>query len=190
MRSATGSHTYTTPGVYTLTLIVTDDDGGSAEAVFQYVVIYDPDGGFVTGGGWIDSPEGAYLPDPTLSGKANFGFNSKYQKGASIPTGETQFRFRVADMTFHSTEYQWLVVAGPQATYKGRGTINGTGDYGFMLTAIDGQRNGGGGVDRFRIKIWDRATDETVYDNQPGEEDDSDATTELGGGSVVIHDGT
>ena len=25
------------------------------ESVFQYVVVYDPEGGFVTGGGWIDS---------------------------------------------------------------------------------------------------------------------------------------
>jgi len=36
-----------------------------------------------------------------------------------------------------------------------------------MLTAIDGQVNGGGGVDKFRIKIWDSATGQVIYDNQP-----------------------
>jgi len=39
---------------------------------------------------------------------------------------------------------------------------------GFLLTAIEGELNGGGGTDRFRIKIWDRATDLVLYDNQLG----------------------
>lgn len=42
-----------------------------------------------------------------------------------------------------------------------------------MLTATDGQGNGGGGVDKFRIKIWDAVTEEIVYDNKMGEDDDS-----------------
>ena len=64
--SASGTHTFTVAGVYEIRLTVTDDDGGANGSVFQYVVIYDPQGGFVTGGGWIDSPAGAYLPDATL----------------------------------------------------------------------------------------------------------------------------
>ncbi len=32
-------------------------------------------------------PDGAYIPDPSLTGKANFGFVSTYKKGAAIPTG-------------------------------------------------------------------------------------------------------
>jgi hypothetical protein len=178
----TGSHTYSSAGVYTVTL--TQDD---AIAVYQYVVVYDPNGGFVTGGGWIESPVGAYVADPTLTGKANFGFVSKYKKGATVPTGNTEFQFKAGDLNFKSTSYQWLVVAGARAQYKGVGTINGTGDYGFLLTAIDGAINGGGGVDRFRIKIWDRNNgDAIVYDNQIGASDDSSATTALGGGSIVI----
>jgi hypothetical protein len=39
----------------------------------HFLVVYDPDVGFVTGGGWIDSPESAYMPDPSLTGRANFG---------------------------------------------------------------------------------------------------------------------
>ena len=181
-----GSHSYDSAGVYTVTLTVTDADGASDEAVFQYVVSYDSSAGFVTGGGWIMSPEGAYVADSGLTGKANFGFVAKYKKGATTPSGQTEFRFKAADFNFHSSQYQWLVVAGPQAKFKGSGTINGAGDYGFMLTGRDGQISGEG-VDKFRIKIWDKATNEVVYDNQMGEDDESEATTEIGGGSIVIH---
>src|SRR5919106_2593428 len=33
------------------------------------------------GGGWINSPARAYRADPTMMGRANFGFASKYKKG-------------------------------------------------------------------------------------------------------------
>ncbi len=187
--SASGSHTYTNPGVYTVTLTVTDDDEDSGESIYQFVVVYDPSAGFVTGGGWIDSPAGAYVPDPSATGKANFGFVSKYKKGATTPTGQTQFKFKAGDLKFHSTVYDWLVVAGPHAKFKGSGTINNSGDYGFMLTGTDGQVNGGGGADKFRIKIWDAATEDVVYDNQAGDDDDADATDVIEGGSIVIHSG-
>jgi hypothetical protein len=166
---------------------VTDKDGGSGQAIFQYVVVYDPSAGFVTGGGWINSPAGAYTPDPSLTGRATFGFVSKYQHGATVPTGNTQFTFHVASMNFNSTSYDWLVIAGARAQYKGTGTINGSGNYGFMLTAIDGQINGGGEVDKFRIKIWDKTTGQIIYDNQMGAGDDASPTTEIAGGSIVIH---
>jgi len=186
--SVSGSHAYTSTGVYTVTLTVTDDDGGSDTAIFEYVVVYDPSAGFVTGGGWINSPAGAYTAGPTLEGKATFGFVSKYQKGTTVPTGNTEFIFHVAGLKFKSTSYEWLVIAGARAQYKGSGTINGAGDYGFMLTAIDGQINGGGGTDKFRIKIWDRTTDTVIYDNQVGETDDyANPTTAIAGGSIVIH---
>jgi hypothetical protein len=185
--SASGSHIYTTAGVYTITLTVTDKDGGSGQAVFQYVVVYDPSAGFVTGGGWINSPAGAYTPDPSLAGRATFGFVSKYQHGATVPTGNTQFNFHVASMNFNSTSYDWLVIAGARAQYKGTGTINGGGTYDFMLTSIDGQINGGGGADTFRIKIWDKATGQIIYDNQMGAADDASPSTVIAGGSIVIH---
>jgi len=187
-----GTHSYDTPGVYTLTLTVEDDDGGVGTASFQFVVVYDPEGGFVTGGGWIWSPAGALADDPWLEGKATFGFVSKYKRGASVPSGQTDFHFRLADLHFHSDTYEWLVVAGARAQFKGVGTINGEGEYRFVLTAIDADLNANDAheVDRFRIRIWqeDEFGNETVvYDNQPGEDLESEATTELGGGSIVIH---
>ena len=135
------SHVYNSPGIYTVTFTITDAEGRSeTKEALDYVVVYDPQGGYVTGGGWINSPAGAYVPDNTLAGKATFGFVSKYEKGATVPTGKTEFQFKVADLNFHSESYDWLVVAGSQAKYKGTGTINGEGNYGFMLSAVDGAR--------------------------------------------------
>jgi hypothetical protein len=177
-------HEYDEPGVYVVTVTVTDKDGGtdSAEAT-EFIVIFDPDGGFVTGGGWINSPAEA-CPDfcGGATGKANFGFVSKYDKGASVPTGNTEFNFKAGGLNFHSDEYDWLVVAGQdKAKYKGVGTINGGGTYGFMLTATDGS------PDTFRIKIWDKATEAVVYDNQMGASDDAYDGTVIGGGNIKVH---
>ncbi|HBG74617.1 MAG: hypothetical protein A2X25_11335 [Chloroflexi bacterium GWB2_49_20] len=175
------------PGVYDLCVRGTDVGGAIGESSCILLVVYDPAAGFVTGAGWINSPEGAYIAYPDLSGKATFGFVAKYKKGATVPDGNTQFQFKAGDLDFKSTSYEWLVVAGARAQFKGTGAINGAGEYGFMLTAIDGQISGGGGVDRFRIKIWEKSTDKIIYDNMLDAADDATQLTELGGGSIVIH---
>ena len=190
----TGSFTFTAAGVYKVTLTVTDNCGGAhttdvigPDALTELVVIYDASAGWVTGGGWINSPAGAYVANPSLTGKANFAFQSKYQNGASTPDGKTEFQFKAGNLNFSSTSYEWMVIAGARAQYKGAGTINGAGDYRFMLTAIDGQEPGGGGADKFRIRIWNNAGGGLVYDNQMNAPDSADPTTLLGGGSIVIH---
>jgi PKD domain/HYR domain len=178
--SVTGSHTYTAGGVYTVTVTVTDADGASGSSQFQFVVVFDASAGFVTGGGWINSPAGAYVANPSAIGKANFGFVSKYQKGANVPTGNTQFQFHEASLDFHSTAYQWLVIAGNcRAQFKGTGTINGSGSYTFLLTAVDGERCSNPGPDTFRIQITDNTTGTRVYDNGTDEA--------IGGGDVEVH---
>ena len=185
--SVTGTHNYEEAGVYMITLTVEDNGGYTATAEFRYVVVYNPDGGFVTGGGWINSPEGAYITDPLLIGKANFGFVSKYKKGQSTPSGNTEFHFKAGDMNFHSSSYDWLVVANHKAMYKGTGTINGEGNYGFILTAIDEELTPSTDVDLFRIKIWDKVSGDIIYDNQFGADDDADPATAIGGGNIIIH---
>ena len=190
--TVSGSYAFDSAGVYFIELAVTDQCDGTGTAttvddLAAMIVIYDPGAGFVTGGGWINSLAGAYSADPTLTGKANFGFVSKYLRGASTPSGQTEFMFKVADLNFHSTSYDWLVIGNFKAMYKGSGTINDAGDYGFMLSAIDGDMDGGGDVDKFRIKIVDKALDEVVYDNQMGAPEGDDPVTTLGGGSIVIH---
>ena len=57
-----------------------------------------------------------------------------------------------------------------------------------MVSAVDGEVQGGGGEDKFRIKIWDKDNgDAIVYDNQMDDAEDAELTTILGGGNIVIH---
>ncbi|MCW5979114.1 MAG: PKD domain-containing protein [Bryobacteraceae bacterium] len=184
-----GAHTYAQPGVYTVTATVTDSHDARDTRTFEYIVIYDASAGFVTGGGWINSPAGAYVADPSLTGKATFGFVAKYNKGATVPSGQTEFQFHVASFNFKSASYDWLVVSGAKAQFKGSGTVNGAGNYMFLLTATDGNISGGGGVDKFRIKITDKSTGALVYDNVANASDDINAANPqaIGGGSIVIH---
>jgi hypothetical protein len=189
--SVSGTHSFSVAGVYTVGVTVSDGDltgtRSSQQDVPGYIVVYDPAAGFVTGGGWINSPAGAYAANPALIGKANFGFVAKYKKGASIPSGDTEFQFATASFNFTSASYQWLAVAGAKAQFKGTGLVNGTGNYGFLMSAVDGAIKGGGGTDRFRIKIWDAISGAIIYDNEMGIPDDSTPATAIGGGSIVIH---
>ena len=190
--TASGTHTYAAAGVYPVVVTVTDT-GGLRSQVSRDVVVYDPSAGFVTGSGWIPSPAGAYKPDPLAMGPATFAFVSKYQKGAKAPTGTTDFRFQAVNLDFYSDTYDWLVIAGARAQFKGSGSLNGTSGYQFMLTAVDGQVAGGNATDRFRIKIthYDDATkqDVLVYDNQLESSTDGSLLegTAIGGGNIVIH---
>ncbi|GHA53210.1 hypothetical protein GCM10007389_00430 [Pontibacter akesuensis] len=164
------------------------------------VAVYDPNGGFVTGGGWFDSPSGAYTPgnttDEDLIGNANFAFVSKYRKGSSTPEGNTEFQFNAGNLRFKSSAYakESLVVGGAKAKYSGKGTVASEPgiEYYFFVSVIDGDINNTG-KDRFRIKIW-RMVDNgevVLYDNNSGagtDEDPSIERTAIGGGSIMIHE--
>ncbi|PHN08133.1 HYR domain-containing protein [Flavilitoribacter nigricans] len=175
-------------GVYRVTAAALPNCGESADV---YLPVYDPNGGFLTGGGWISSPQGALVASPLITGKANFGFVAKYKKGSSQVDGNTEFQFSAGGFNFKSNFHDagTLVISGPKATYRGVGTVNGSGNYGFVVIAIDGALNGSGGTDQFRIKIWDKDNnDSVVYDNQNGAFENSGAATTIGGGSIVIHE--
>ncbi len=71
---------------------------------------------------------------------------------------------------------------------QGTSTINGSGDYGFMISAVDAELTPSTDVDLFRIKIWDIDDGEAdVYDNQLGADDDADLTTAISGEAIVVH---
>jgi len=170
--NVTGTHIYPRPGLYTVTLSVADNGGGSDLATYQYVVVYDPKVGFVTGGGWIESPKNAH-----------FEFVSSYPSvKATTPKGKVAFQYKPAKLNFISTRFEWLVIDGSKAQISGSGRINGKGNYAFLLSVTDNCKQ-----DKFRIKVWDKATGEVVYDNQPGAADTTDPVTEVRGGSIVIH---
>jgi hypothetical protein len=69
------------------------------------------------------------------------------------------------------------------AQYKGTGAINGSGNYNFLLTALDGNPDG------FRIKITDPTSSSVIYDNKLSSDDtvSTQNTQAIGGGSIVVH---
>ena len=156
------------------------DIGGLTAVDEAVVAVYNPNDGFVTGGGWISSPSGAYLSDPLMTGKGEFSFDAKYVKNNPFPVGTTSYKIESAGLYFTATGFDWLVVDGEAAWLRGTGTFNGAGGYGFMLTASDG-------TDYFRIQVWELASGTLVYDSQPGAPEFSPATTPLGGGKIMFH---
>ena len=168
----------TAVGVRTITVTVTDDDTGFATRDTDYVVVYDPNGGFVTGGGWVQVPAGALSTNPSATGRASFGLNSKYKKGDTVPTGSTEVQFQAGGVNFQSSAYQYLLVSGTTATYRGTGTVNGTTGFTFQVTVVDS------GADGFRMQVWD-STGALLLDTKRGAADG--VTQALSGGSVVIH---
>jgi hypothetical protein len=162
----------------------------------------------VTGGGWISSPAGAYASDLEAGGKASFGFVVKAKKGADTLTGSLDYHLNAAKLKLHGTRFDSLEVEGDRATFRGVGTLKSAGtkgnadgdgdrgdpdsqkECGFLVTIVDGRPGGADGGDLFRIKIWGLDRDNTVvYDSQMGDADDAYPILELGGGSIVIHNG-
>ncbi len=186
--NSSGIATLSVPGLQLNVYKVTAEVGNGCSESIAYLPVYDPNGSFVTGGGWINSPAGAYTDDPSLVGKASFGFVSKYKKGSNQVDGNTEFQFKAGNLNFKSTLHEagTLVISGKKATYRGDGTINGVSGFRFTITAIDGNWNGGTLPDQFRIKIWGDAG--VIYDNGFGAADNSEVATTLGGGSIVIHE--
>ncbi|HEX7634732.1 MAG TPA: PKD domain-containing protein [Noviherbaspirillum sp.] len=154
--SVAGTHSYAAPGLYTVKVTVTDKDGGAGSSSCQYVVMVDPNGPFVTGGGQVDLPEGP----------AQFDFVVNY-KGQTVPTGNGQLQLTSGKFSFRSSSYNWLVAVANKAWFTGSGTINGAGDYGYLVSLIDAG-SGKKDADALRIKIWNKADGAVVYDTQPG----------------------
>jgi hypothetical protein len=173
--SVSNSHTYTQAGVYEISLTVTDNDGSSDSSVFQYLVVYDPTAGFLTGAGRFASPDPA--------GNVIFGVSAKYT-GTGTPTGEAKINFQAGDITLDSTSYQWLVVTGAKATLKGNATVNGSAGYTFIISGIDGSQTSGDNL--IRVKITDSANN-VIYDTQPGDPDTADPITPLSNGTIKVH---
>lgn len=148
--------------------------------------------GLVTGGGWVNSPSGALSPNfakwAGVAVKGAFNFSAKSAGYGTIGSSE----FQVGKVVFESTGLDRLILAGPKTQLRGRGTINGQGNFLLTLWATDGQLSGGGGLDRFRIKIWDQSTGIVVYDNQRGSPDTAELsnTTVIQGGSIAVHKST
>lgn len=156
-----------TANLYVLSLTVTDAHGATSSATVE-VAVYDPDRSSVTGGGWFDSPAGALISDPAAQGKANFAFHVAYRKGRTTPDGHARLSFTAGNLRLESELFDWLVVGGDMARFRGVGTLEGHAEpVRFEVVARD--------PDRIRVRIWTDAGD--IYDS---------TEVSVAGGRIVI----
>ena len=105
--------TSATPGVFVIvgTYGGSDVHLGSFNADKVVIIFYDPNAGFVTGGGYVAHQPWWTTPPTPGTAKDNYGFVAKYKKGASAPDGETEFQCKDCNINFHSTSLDWLIVS-------------------------------------------------------------------------------
>jgi hypothetical protein len=170
-----------TAGLHTICVKGTDAPGNIGGQQCIVLVVYDPTGGFVTGGGAVNSTAGADLVNTNAAGPAIFGFNSKYLPGRSTPDGNLEFQFKAGNLNFKSTSMDWLVVTGePRAQFQGTGTINGATVCKFAVDAWAGsfQQMTASNVDALGLRIFSCAGGGDRY---------SLPATPLKQGSIIIH---
>ena len=140
------------------------------------LAVYQPNTGWaVSAGGWC------WFDPPVMgvSGRTYFTFNVKNPRNSTVPFGGIDVR--MGGSTFKSTSIDYLVIASPLAQFRGVGQIDGQGQYGILVTALDG-----GTTDKIRVRIWDLNSGVVIFDNEDGTPYSSEPVTILGGGDINI----
>jgi len=174
------------PGVYTVSVRGTDAAGNTGPVSTVTLPVFDRHGK-INGDGAFTSPAGADPANPTSTGVARFSVNAKYKGNDNTPSGDVSLQF--GSLKFQSTSLDYLVIDNTGlARLAGSGKINGQGDYGFELTALEGQNGKHGTPDLFRIRIVNKANGQVVYDNGLGAPIAAPPTTPLKTGKLKIDD--
>lgn len=162
--SAAARHSYSAPGIYTITAELTDDAGNSATVSRKVVVA--PSGGALAGSGSVLLPALTGLRSPIPGGKAEFRFLTP--SAATAKTAQGSFHFALPGFVFASKDLRVFASQGTRAQLVGTGTLNGEGNYRFTATVAAGSSPdaGKGEAGRFGLKIshTDPATMAEVVD--------------------------
>jgi len=194
----TGTHAYTTTGTYTITLKLYDLDDVADPVISSYpdLIVYDPIGGHVTGGGSIDIDSASCPPsdDPLecRGGQANHGFVIKHNAGTGQLEGQTTFSFKKGGLDFYSeNSFSYLLVLDAFAQFGGTGLITYQGreyEASFVISIQDSNLVPGGPYDDLfgiRIELLDgRVIVDTTLDPNAI---NGFGMLESYGGSIVIH---
>jgi hypothetical protein len=176
-------------GFYTIYL--TYGNECEKKTIAHKVAVYDTGAGLVLGGGWIESGQHANMQYMQHEEKGYFGFVALYPSGSTDVWGKTVLVLRKNKMKFESSSQDpmRLIVYGDKANYTGKGSINGKGDYSFLVAAVDGRLSESTSTDKLRLKIWETSSGEVVYDNQAGGCDCQIPKTGIGQGEILIYKG-
>ncbi|WP_394341662.1 SBBP repeat-containing protein [Pontibacter ramchanderi] len=198
------------PEVYKISVSYSSGESCPATTATRYVFVHDPAAGFVTGGGWSDSPLRPELELMRQGGSAWWAFAARYastpRSSAGSPVQGTLLLALESGHTFRaaSVEEGSLVIAGDRAYFTGTGKLTRRGAAGgpetdprrlaYLVSAVDGQLEKPREEDRLRLVIWvlreDGSRGETLYDNQlacPGQDLNAPACQQIDRGSIVIH---
>ena len=138
--------------------------------------------GWLSGGGAIESPAGAWSRAPGASGPASFGIAVRHVGDSRVPTGFAALTFEAGNLDFRSAGFDWLLFVGGIGTAAGWGTLNGVDGYSFKVMAADGGPDDGGAL---RMRIWLSATAAVIYDSEPFGRGDV-PTSPIARGSVTV----
>ncbi|MHB0939330.1 MAG: Ig-like domain-containing protein [Armatimonadota bacterium] len=169
-----GNHTYDAPGIYTVTLTVTDSKGRSDTEVYRYLYTYDPTVGYITGDGTFARP----------NGKASFIFDVR-PRGDNPPVGQLTVQDRQAGLNIRVTSFSRLIIIGNLAFCQGSYRSGGN-DYSVWLAVTDDNRPGTDRRDCIRIMIRNLTTGQVTYDTQPGADLYTVPTTPITSGRITI----
>ncbi|WP_137175034.1 PKD domain-containing protein [Massilia sp. HP4] len=166
---ASASHSYTRPGIHTVTATVTDRAGKSVE-VSRKVIAYTPGNGGAAGSGSFVSPLAAGHGRFRQAGLARFNFivpatGQSLQSSVASPPAQSALHFEAGGLSFVSKDVR---ARGGRGHFDGSGTVNGKAGYRFALTA-KASSSASSEPGRMKLRIWqvDRATGKNVvvYDN-------------------------
>ena len=165
---------------------------GSGEDV---LVVYDPDLGFTTGGGWFYWPGSEDVASGYPGDKTNFGYTMKYNKKGQRVKGSLLVIRHLPDGSIYrlksnsldglalgeSADFGWASFTG-KATFMEPGS-DPIGNHEFLIYVEDyGQP--GAGVDRFWIQVLDK--DDNLVSELSMDEPALDKAELLEGGNILV----
>jgi len=160
------------PGTYAIEITLESFDAtASAE-----LVVYNPEAGFVTGGGWIACDDDSV--DTRRPTRIRFGFNARYRRGQ--PRGHLQVGWSDRSIRLRSTSIELVIISDDgTAQFAGQARVNGEPGYWFSVTVVDNGQPGRG-VDTFAIDIW-------APEQSPDDAPAAAAGGILRGGNIRLH---
>jgi Tol biopolymer transport system component len=132
------------PDLYPVTVRVRDAAGNETTSDPQTLVVYDPNGGSVSGTGWIvpDPSAGDQLPGIDGRAKGSFSLAARYKSDDAPPSGSFVFTYGKL-FKLQSERLDWLVVTAQDTAYfQGVASIRNDGVYPFRVMVRDGAATG------------------------------------------------
>ena len=193
------SHVYSAAGDFTVSVYVTDKDGGRSATVQTAVSVvggpktdpgtYLAKNVVIGAGSFLDASVTSAMPQREKE-KHRVQF-AVFARGGDIRGvgPDARFEVRSAKMSFKALTFDRLSVDGAQASLSGSGRIERDGArYAYLVSAVDGDRRHERQRDFVRVRIWNATSGRVVFDNQPGAGDNAAPQSRVADGGIEVRD--